>query len=84
MDAVRRDAALMTHVDNTASGDEQRPRVERLAYSLRDAAEALGVPWLTFRRWVYAGLIRSVKVRGRRLIPRSELEAIVARAKYGV
>lgn len=53
----------------------QLPPRERLAYSITDAAEALGIPRNTLRDHVADGRIPSVKRCGRRLILRDDLLA---------
>jgi excisionase family DNA binding protein len=60
------------------TNDPDKTTVERVAFSPGEAALALGLA----RSSVYAALargdLRSVRVGGRRLVPRSEIERILA------
>lgn len=51
--------------------------MERLAYSIDEAAEALGIGRTLMYELVGAGEIRTVKVRTRRLVRRDELERLL-------
>jgi excisionase family DNA binding protein len=51
--------------------------VPRLAFSIDEAAAALGMSPATLWRWIGEGWLRSVKRGGRRLIPISELERLL-------
>lgn len=46
---------------------------ERLAYGVEDAATAMSVGKSTVWRWIHDGKVRTKKIGGRTLIPRSEL-----------
>lgn len=46
---------------------------DRLAYTIRELAIALGICESTAERWVYGGLVPSVRLGGKRLIPADEL-----------
>lgn len=46
---------------------------DRLAYGVEDAATAMSVGKSTVWRWIQDGKLRTVKLGGRTLIPRSEL-----------
>jgi excisionase family DNA binding protein len=48
--------------------------VEKLVYSVRDCAQALGVSEKTIRRLVARGLIRPSRALRHLLIPRTELD----------
>ncbi len=54
-----------------------QPVVPRLAYSPAEAAEALGVSRATINIHIADGTIPSVKLGGRRLIRRADLEALL-------
>lgn len=56
---------------------EPRPR-HALPLSVAAFAELVGVSTRTAERMISAGQVRSVKVRGRRVIPGSEAERILA------
>ena len=51
--------------------------VDRLAYSPREAASAVGVSYQTIYNLLAAGALRSVTVGTRRLIHREELERLL-------
>jgi len=51
--------------------------VERLAYSVREAASALGLSEATLYVHIKDGTIPSVKLGGRRLIRRDVLDALL-------
>lgn len=52
--------------------------VPRLALSIADAAVALGISRDSVQREVQSGAIRAARIRGRVLIPTSELAAYLA------
>lgn len=75
--AVHRHASAM-RASSHGAGVQLADRVERLAYTRRQAAEALGVSLATFDRRVVP-VIASVETEwGGRLIPVSELERYLA------
>ena len=50
------------------------PESERLAYSIKEAAQLMGVQYFSIYRLVQRGEIRACRaLRGKLLIPRSEL-----------
>ena len=49
--------------------------------SEREVAARLGVGHSTLRRWIATGEVPSVKLGGRRLVPRSWLDALAGRAQ---
>lgn len=49
------------------------PPVERFAYRVSEAAEALGISEPSMQRWVKHGLIPSVKILGIRLVLKKHL-----------
>lgn len=50
---------------------------EKIAYGVQEAAEAMSVGKSTVWRWIHDGKVRTVKLGGRTLIPRPELERLV-------
>lgn len=55
--------------------------VEDRLVSIKDAAELLALsPW-TVRAWIVKGTISSAKLGGRRLIPESEINRLIAESK---
>lgn len=50
--------------------------VERVAYSLAEAGEALGVSPATLRRYMGRGLVRTVRIGRRVVISKKEVERI--------
>lgn len=46
----------------------------RLAYSMREGAQAIGVSYITMHRLLKRGLIRSSSALRTKVIPKSELE----------
>jgi excisionase family DNA binding protein len=60
-----------THVRETQSPE---PESERLAYSLKEAADLLGVNYFSVYRLIQRGKLRACRaLRGKLLVPRSEL-----------
>ena len=53
---------------------------EVLAYRINDACRALGLSRTTIYRLISAGQLKPVQIAGRTLIPRGEIEALMARA----
>jgi excisionase family DNA binding protein len=49
----------------------------RLAYSVHEAAGALGLSASSIWKWISLGQLRAVRVGGRTLIPADELERIL-------
>jgi excisionase family DNA binding protein len=51
-----------------------QPQTERLAYSLKEAAQMLGVDYFSVYRLIQRGKLRACRaLRGKLLVPRSEL-----------
>ena len=61
-----------------AEPDEHHPRVQRLAYSPEEAAEALGISRHLVYDLLRTGQLRSRKAGNRRLIGLRQLEAFLA------
>ncbi len=68
------------HVQPPRRGDpgEDQPRVERLAYSPEEAAEALGISRHLIYDLLRTGQLRSRKAGNRRLIGLQQIEAFLA------
>ena len=67
-----------------AEGDRGAPdtiRLERLLYSVREAAQLLSIGRVKFYELVAAGRIESVRLDGSRRIPREALEEFIARLR---
>lgn len=60
--------------------DEARARgyvsADRFAYTVNDACEAMGIKRTLLYRLVRRGALQTVKIGGRTLIPRSEIERL--------
>jgi len=54
--------------------------VERKFFSVTETASMLGCTEVTIRRWVIAGTIGSIKIGGRRLIPKKVIDELAAQA----
>ena len=52
----------------------KRPALPKLAYSMQEAAEALGVSYITIHRLLKRGLLKSSTALRHKLIPVRELE----------
>lgn len=53
---------------------------DRLAFSIRDTSELLGSV-STIAHWIIEGRITSFKIGGRRLIPKDEIDRLLAQAR---
>ena len=54
--------------------ESPRGETERLAYSIREAADLLGVDYFSIYRLIQRGKLRACRaLRGKLLVPRSEL-----------
>jgi excisionase family DNA binding protein len=54
--------------------ETQRERVQRIAFSMQEAADALGVSYISVHRLLKRGLLRSSTALRHKLIPATELE----------
>ena len=61
----------------TQSAADKRPSVPRLAYSVGEVAEALGISRATVNAHIASGTIPSVKLGGLRLIRREVLDSLL-------
>lgn len=64
----------MSHIVSTIRPDEKR------AYRINEAAAAYRLSRSTLYKLISDGKLHSVKVAGRRLIPRDAMEALIAGA----
>jgi excisionase family DNA binding protein len=71
----RLDRPMSKNTMSTASQPE-----ERIAFSIRAAAEALSISERTIAALIASGRLESVRVGRRRLIPRTELERLIVGA----
>ena len=58
-----------------------RDRTPRLAYSIKDAATALGISRSTLYRLINEGELRTLRIAGRRLIQAADIEAMLSRGQ---
>ena len=56
-------------------------RPDKLAYRIPEAVEATGIGRSTLYELIRDGELKTTKIRGRTLIERSELEALLARSR---
>jgi excisionase family DNA binding protein len=76
--AAMADAVAEAVIDRLRSdGGLTKPKVERLAYSVAEAADALGMAESTVRDRIKDGTIRTARIGGRVLIHRSELDRLL-------
>ncbi len=54
------------------------PAHERMAYPINDAAHQLGIGRSSLYELVKSGEVKAIKIAGRTLIPRSELERVTS------
>lgn len=57
--------------ENTDSG---KPPLPKLAYSMRETAEILGISYFTVHRLIKRGLLKSSNALRHKLIPHTEIE----------
>ena len=50
---------------------------EKFAYSVNEAIKILGLGRTTLYKLIASGLLKTVKIGGRRLIPRAAIEALL-------
>ena len=60
----------MRQTENT----EETSGLPRLAFSMQETADILGVSYVTVHRWLKCGLLRSSSALSRKLIPLAEIE----------
>jgi hypothetical protein len=69
------------HSDISERADKaakRRTRIERLAFSFVEAADAIGRNPATLHRWISRGVLRVTHVGGSTLITRAELDRLLA------
>jgi excisionase family DNA binding protein len=65
---------MPTEATDTLSPQNHAAEPERLAYSIREAANLLGVDYFSVYRLIQRGKLRACRaLRGKLLVPRSEL-----------
>jgi excisionase family DNA binding protein len=56
---------------------KEEPPLKKLAFSVHEAAGALGLSASSIWKWISLGQLRAVRVGGRTLIPADELDRIL-------
>ena len=81
---------MVNHMDTRTVGDRRHqkqgsneeystaPRLEPLAYRIADACHVLGVGRTSLYDLIKSGELRSIKIAGRTLVPRSEIERLTS------
>jgi excisionase family DNA binding protein len=59
---------------NTPSPENAEPTLPRLAYTMQETAEILGVSYFTVHRWLKSGQLRCSSALRHKLIPAAEIE----------
>lgn len=59
------------------TGRQTTPKSERFAYPVNDACHALGIGRTSLYELVKAGELKILRIAGRTLVPRSEIERLV-------
>jgi excisionase family DNA binding protein len=68
---------LQMHATFKAAMDEaKRAPSERMAYPVSDACDALGISRTSLYQLIRLGELKVIKIAGRTLVPRSELERL--------
>ena len=57
------------------------PKVDRLAYTVAQATEAIGVGKTTLYELFKAGTLKPIRIGGRTLVPAGELHRLIAEAE---
>jgi len=69
-------------MENEQKTETSPAKIERLAYSLKETAEMLGVDYFSVYRLVQRGKLKACRVlRGKFLVPRSELAKLLNTAE---
>jgi excisionase family DNA binding protein len=53
----------------------------KLTFTIREAAETLGVHYITMKRWCRDGTVPSFTIGHKRFIPKAAIEALLASAR---
>ena len=64
--------------------DAHTDTAARYAYSLDEAARSISLSRRTLYQLIDAGMLRTVKLGRRRLVPREELERLVSGARHAI
>lgn len=72
----------LTHIPNraerrAAASANPPTTVEKLAYTLSEASHALSLSRSSLYRMFAAGELKALKIRGRTLVPASEIERLI-------
>ncbi|MBI2843047.1 MAG: helix-turn-helix domain-containing protein [Armatimonadetes bacterium] len=83
--AFHEDVVKKSYPTNGRESTEVSPpnQPEKLAYSIPEAAAALGIGVSLLKEMLYCSRIRSVKIGKRRVIPRRELERFLEESSNG-
>jgi hypothetical protein len=73
---ARADRAIARQA-RAAKAAERKKRSERLAYSVTDAADAIGRDPATIWRWIKAGALRASRGGGSTMIKKAELDRLL-------
>ena len=73
-----RAAKAVARQTRAASAAERKTRLERIAYTVDEVAEALARDPATLHRWIAQGLIRAIRIGGSTMIARAELDRVMA------
>jgi excisionase family DNA binding protein len=76
-DIIARADQAAARVNRAAKAVERRKRVERIAFTVVEAAEAIGRDPATLFRWIKNGALRATHVGGSTLITRAELDRLL-------
>ncbi len=74
--AARADKATRRQV-RAAKAAERKKRIERLAYSVTEAADVIGRDPATVWRWIKAGALRASRGGGSTMIKKAELDRLL-------
>jgi predicted site-specific integrase-resolvase len=64
----------MTRKEMLAQANVSESAIPRLAYTMREAAQAIGVSYITVHRLLKRGLLKSSSALRTKIIPATELE----------
>ena len=77
-DIAERAAKALVKAKRLAAAEKRKKRVERLAYSVPEAAAAIGRDPATLFRWIGDGYLKATHVGGGTMILKAELDRLLA------